>query len=321
MTIKTQAQFDAAVKRDPSAWHVLVEGFFRLEGNARAVLRENASAELWGNARAVLWENARAELRGNARAELWGNASAELRGNARAELRGNARAVLRENARAELWGNASAVLRENASAELRENARAVLRGNARAVLRENARAVLRENARAELRGNASAKASGFAFLRVFSALKIEASAQVIIALHGKAKAIKGGVQIKQTPPKTPRQWCEHHGVSVEKGIATLYKALNDDFTSPRGMSYAPGTAPTAPDWDGGKAECGGGLHFSPTPRHAREFHRDAKRYAACPVRLKDMVVHLGGDYPEKVKARQVAQPCYEVTIDGERVKP
>ena len=69
---------------------------------ASAVLRDNASAELWGNASAV--------LRGNARAELWGNARAELRDNARAEASGNAQIVdVCRSRRALVSGNARVV--------------------------------------------------------------------------------------------------------------------------------------------------------------------------------------------------------------------
>jgi len=108
-------------------------------------------------------------------------------------------------------------------------------------------------------------------------------------------------------------------VSVKRGVAILYKALNEDFTSPHRMSYAPGTKPAAPDWDEGKAECGGGLHFSPTPTMARAFHPEATKYAGCPVRLADIVVHPDGQHPEKVKASKVCAPCFEVNEDGERI--
>ena len=86
--------------------------------NARAVLRDNASAELWGNARAV--------LRDNASAELWGNSRAVLRDNASAELRDNASAELWDNARAGASGNAQII-------DINRSSRASISGNARVV--------------------------------------------------------------------------------------------------------------------------------------------------------------------------------------------
>jgi len=118
---------------------------------------------------------------------------------------------------------------------------------------------------------------------------------------------------------TPAEWCEFHGVAVKRGIVTLYKAVNDDYESAHGTSYAPGTKPEAPDWDP-VPECGGGLHFSPRPSAALAFAADAARFVACPVRLDEIVVHPDGLYPEKVKApRVVGKGCYEVNIDGEPI--
>jgi hypothetical protein len=74
----------------------------------------------------------------------------------------------------------------------------------------------------------------------------------------------------------------------------------------------------APDWDGGKEECGGGLHFSPRPSAALAFDNLATRFIACPVLLKEIKVHSNATYPEKVKAPRVYKPCYEVDIDGNK---
>ena len=78
----------------------------------------------------------------------------------------------------------------------------------------------------------------------------------------------------------------------------------------------PGSAPLAPDWDGGEQECGKGLHFSPVPQMTLEFTKNAEKFVACPVALLDMAVHADGIYPQKVKARGCCGPVYEVDIDG-----
>ena len=247
---------------------------------------------------------------------LTGKMFAVLRGSSSAVLRGSSSAVLRGSSSAELWESSSAVLLGSSSAVLRESSSAVLLGSSSAVLWGSSSAELRESSSAVLWGSSSAVASGNAFLRIFSALKITATAHVVILLHGKAKTITGGKKIKAHKPKTPLAWCKHRGVNSNNGVAVLYKAVNDDYKSPHGTSYAPGSVPVANDWDGGKAECGGGLHFSPSPAAARNFHFEAKRYVACSVALKDIAVHPDGDYPEKIKAKGCCGPCVEVDKKG-----
>ena len=195
----------------------------------------------------------------------------------------------------------------NSSVEARESSSVVAWGNSSVVAWENSSVV----------------AWGNVFIRLFGALKINASAHVVIMLHGKAKQIIGGKRIKANKPKTPQEWCSHHGVSVKDGIATLFKAVDEDYSTSKARKvnvfYKPGEVPIAPDWDGGKAECGGGLHFSPTPYLALSFNYDAKKFVACPVELKDISVHPDGDYPDKVKAKGCCAPVYEVDRKGNRL--
>jgi len=132
--------------------------------------------------------------------------------------------------------------------------------------------------------------------------------------------VTGGVQIKLPAIKTLAAWAGFHAVTAARGLLTVYKAVNDDFRSPHGADYTPGNAPEAPDWDGGKDECGGGLHFSPSPIHALQFHAEAKRFVECRVAVKDCrKPKAGDDYPQKIKARR-CKCIREVDIDGKPVK-
>ena len=133
--------------------------------------------------------------------------------------------------------------------------------------------------------------------------------------------IEGGVVIPPAQITSPAEWCAYYGVEVKDGVAILFKGVRDDYRTQRGFAYVPGTSPEAPDWDGGKEECGGGLHFSPRPRSTLEFDREATRFVACPIALADLVVHPDGELPQKVKAPRVCAPCWEVNEDGERVAP
>jgi hypothetical protein len=156
-------------------------------------------------------------------------------------------------------------------------------------------------------------------------MEIRAQAAAVIRKNGKKLkpvVVKGGQVIELEPPdiSTPAKWCAYYGVTVKRGVATLFKALDSNFGASHGMTYTPGSEPTAPDWDGGVKECGGGLHFSPTPGHALEFALEAKRFVACPVKLTDIVIHPNGTYPQKIKAPGVCGPVVEVDRFGEPVK-
>jgi hypothetical protein len=134
--------------------------------------------------------------------------------------------------------------------------------------------------------------------------------------------VTGGVLIEIPPITTAAEWCELHGLPVVDGVVTLFKAVDDDWSTDqarfRGMAYAPGAAVEAADWDP-EPECGGGIHLSPSPRHAREFNPSATRFVGCPVRVDDLVVHCPATYPDKVKAPRVG-PCIAVDVDGEPIE-
>ena len=204
-----------------------------------------------------------------------------------------------DNATVEAWGNAT--VRAWGNATVRAGGNATVRAG----------------------DNATVRAVANVFIRLFSALKITASASVIVMRYddGKCK-VNGGKIIETGKPKTPAQWCIHHGIEIKKGQRTvlLYKALNINFKANHNdFDYTPGTTPIATDWDDGHAECGGGLHFSPTPFQALSFNPEAKRFVACPVDLKDIVVHPDGDYPEKIKAKGCCAPVWECDIDGKPI--
>lgn len=125
-----------------------------------------------------------------------------------------------------------------------------------------------------LRGEAEYEIYGSAQVRACDTAQVRAFKFVAVTSHGIKVSIAGGVVIQVPELNTPELWCEFYGVDVTGGIATLYKAVSDDYISSPSWKgvYIPGTIPTAPDWDGGKRECGGGLHFSPRPFMAVQFN-------------------------------------------------
>lgn len=162
-------------------------------------------------------------------------------------------------------------------------------------------------------------AFGSSQIRAYGSSHVTASKQVAVTITGKPK-VTGGVQIKYKGPTTTKQWLDNYDVKAVNGVVTLYKIVRDDFKSQFGTSYAPGTTPRADDWDGGEAECGGGLHFCPIPALCVSSDSKGTKFVACPVKVSEIVVHANPEYPDKIKAPRVCAPTWEVDINGNKVE-
>lgn len=174
--------------------------------------------------------------------------------------------------------------------------------------------------RAEAWGNSQVTAWGNSRILAAGAVRITAGPfTAVTKVHPDAQ-VTGGVLIEPPAITSPELWCEFYGLDVVDGVVTVFKAVNANYHSPRGADYSPGKAPVAEDWDGMARECGGGLHFSPSPSHALGYNQDANHFMACPVALADIVVHYPAEYPDKVKARCLCAPAYEVDLSGKRIE-
>ena len=147
---------------------------------------------------------------------------------------------------------------------------------------------------------------------------VRASPCVHVQRWSRTSTVTGGIVTDSFDiVKNAIDWCAYYGIPIVDGIVTLYKATREDYTTRNfEFPYVPGTTPVAPDWDGGKKECGGGLHFSPFPRATLQFDDNPKHFIACPVLLSEIVVHWEGEYPDKVKAPRCCAPVWECDIDG-----
>ena len=140
------------------------------------------------------------------------------------------------------------------------------------------------------------------------------------SVHSPAADVQGQGHIIPIPPiVTAQDWITYYGAALsptDPEVVILYKAVRDDYHSAYGFLYAFGTMPQAPDWDGGRDECGGGLHFCSTPSAAHDFDNQATRFMACPIRVADIVIHQSPSYPTKIKAPGVCAPIWEVDRFG-----
>ena len=188
-----------------------------------------------------------------------------------------------------------------------------------------------DSAQVRASGSAQVRAFGSAQVRAYGSAQVTASdsAQVTasdfnaVTIHGQKVKAKGGVQIRIPEIATAKEWCDFYGVDIKKGVAVLFKGVDEDFSTDnariRGIFYTSGGKPQAADWDGGEAECGGGLHFSPSPIHTLKFNSAAKHFMACPLKVSQIKVHKNAKYPEKIKAAGVCAAIWEVDICGKAI--
>ena len=166
--------------------------------------------------------------------------------------------------------------------------------------------------------SAVVRASGSAVVTAYDSAAVTASAHVAVRLQSPHAIASGGVIIDMSTINLTdaASWCEHHGVKVVDGVATVFKAVDDSWTTDRGTDYSPGSLPDALDWRDDH-ERGGGLHFSPWPWQALEYHPEATRFIAAGVSIETLRPLRGG-IPQ-CKAPRVVVACREVTINGAEV--
>jgi len=165
-------------------------------------------------------------------------------------------------------------------------------------------------------GSATVRAYGPATVRAYDSATVTAGTHVPVHDHGPSVKITGGIPISVRHITNPKAWCEFHGLTVDRGKVTVFKAVEADWRGGRkvdGVTYAPGDKPEAPDWVK-NGSCGEGLNFVARPWEGdRYLNEPAAHYVACVVRVSEMAVIDQG----KVKARRVVAPIVECDIDGE----
>ena len=166
-------------------------------------------------------------------------------------------------------------------------------------------------------GSSTVRAYDSSTVRAYDSSTVTASKRVAVHLHDASVHVSGGVLINHyDEPLDAAAWCDWHDIEVVDGIATLYKAVTDTWSTPYGFDYSPGATPEAPDWLPTNS-CGAGLHFSPLPIHALSYHSAATKFVAVGVAVADLRPILGST--PKAKAPRVVIACREVDIDGQPV--
>jgi hypothetical protein len=300
-TVKTQAELNAALADSAVTYINIVSErgvWLRLLSSGSATVEASGSATVEASGSATV------EASGSATVRAYGSATVRASGSATVEASGSAT----------VEASGSATVRASGSATVEASGSATVRASGSATVRASGSATV------EAYDSATVRASGSATVHGRNTARITATSHVAVHLHQATVTVSGGVLINHAALnlEDPQAWCAYHGVTVTDGVATVYKAVDDEWTTCHGSDYSPGATPSAPDWSANN-HCGGGLHFGPTPMHARYYHEDATRYLACPVAVADLRPILGGT--AKCKAPRVLAPgCVEVDLDGRIVE-
>ena len=164
-------------------------------------------------------------------------------------------------------------------------------------------------------GSATVEAYDSATVEASGSATVEASRFVAVHLWSQRVTLSGGVVIDLTAldSKNLGDWCDYTGTERDGDTITVYKAVDDNLKSGQGFAYPIGGAVEDSRWRDDH-DCGGGLHFSPTPTRARSYFWSATRFLECTVNATEART-IGWD---KLKAPR-ATVIREVTIDGEPV--
>ena len=254
----------------------------------------DGSVVAWGSSRVEARGSSRVEAWGSSRVEAWGSSRVEAWDSSRVEARGSSRVEARDSSRVEAWDSSRVEARDSSSVEAWDSSSV------------------------EARDSSSVEAWGSSSVEAWDSSSVEAGPWVAVHLWSQRVTLTGDghlIDMTTVDLADPATWCSYHGVTVTDGIVTLYKAVDNKWTTGRGADYSPGSMPEAPDWRADD-QCGGGLHFGPTPRHARDYQPRASRFVEVGVRLDEMRPIASDGTVAKCKARRVVVACREVTIDG-----
>jgi hypothetical protein len=231
--------------------------------------------------------------------------------------------VARDSSHVVARDSSHVVARDSSHVEARDSSHVVARDSSHVEARDSSHVVARDSSHVVAWGSSHVEAWGSSHVVAWGSSHVEAwdsshvEARPFVAVHlrsGRAQ-VDGGVLIDLTrlDLSDPTVWADFHGVNSTDGHLIVYKAVDDDLRSGRGMHYPLGGTVTAKDWKPTDA-CGNGLHFGPTPRHARAYHDGATRFLACRIPLAAARGITDGG-TAKVKAAS-CEVLHEVDLDG-----
>ena len=172
----------------------------------------------------------------------------------------------------------------------------VVQGSSRVEARESSHVVAQGSSHVVAQGSSHVEAWGSSHVVAWGSSHVEASKYVSVHKQPSHRGkINGGViiDVPDVFAMSAAEWCDYYGVTVSRGFALLYKALDNDLSTPharrRNLVYTVGAKVTAPDWDS-RQEYGNGLHACPSPAIALPYNPEATRFVQVKAKLAELVI-------------------------------
>jgi hypothetical protein len=285
-TVRTQAKLDAALAAGEATIDIESPAGVWLTltntESSHVEARESSHVEAWGSSHVVAWGSSHVVARESSHVEARESSHVVAWGSSHVAAWGSSHVVA--------WGSSHVAAWESSHVEARESSHVAAWGSSHVVARGSSHVV--------------------------------ATPHVAVHLHSQRVTLSGGVVIDMTAidESNPQAWCDLHGVTVKRGVASLFKALDGELCAGHSYTktrYGVGKRVIAADWrDDGR--CGGGLHLGPTTSHATDYRSDAKRWVRVEVKVADLRPIVGGTAKCKVKSCKVVA---EVDRWGVEVTP
>lgn len=213
-----------------------------------------------------------------------------------------------DNAVVEASGRATVVARDYARVHATDHASVSVHEMATANVNDNVKVTAYDDTTVHLWGESQVRAYGQAALHVRGrSVRVTAAPSVAVYLHtGTREAVEGGSVIDVPAPcdlDDVEVWLAQHGVPVEDGRATLFKALDSDLVAGKSYAkpvrYAVGAEVTCHDWRPNNV-CGNGLHVSPAIYQAHGYQGGGHnaRFLRVTVAVEDIRPINNGDDPK-----------------------
>jgi hypothetical protein len=291
-------------------------------GSASVSAYGSASVSAYGSASVRAYDSASVRAYGSASVSAYGSASVRAYGSASVSAYGSASVSAYGSASVSAYDSASVSAYDSAS--VRASGSASVRAYGSASVSASGSASVRAYGSASVSAydSASVRAYDSASVRAYDSASVRASRFVAVHLHSASAHIKGGtvIDVTQIDLESQEHWTEYHGIeTTDDGDLIVYKAVGDNLKSSYGFEYPIGETVTAPDWNP-IAVCGYGLHFSPSPAQAQDYHSEATRFLKCAVAPADAVILDGSATwtTPKLKAR-AAKVLAEVDVHGNEI--
>ncbi|WP_244933060.1 DUF7666 domain-containing protein [Micromonospora tulbaghiae] len=327
ITVTDQQQLDAAladasttcvhVESERGVWLRVSSGSatVRASGSATVQASGSATVEASGSATVQASGSATVQASGSATVQASGSATVQASGSATVQASGSATVQASGSATVEAYDSATVQASDSATVQAYDSATVQASGSATVQASDSATVRAYDSATVEAYDSATVRAYDSATVQAYGTTGVHAhqrstvtaGSHTAVHLHSGQATVTGGVLIDltQLDLANPAAWCDHHGVTVTDGTAVLYKALGDDLTAGQEYGkptvYTVGQTVTCDDWSDTN-DCGGGLHFSPTPHQASQYHYDASRWLAVEVDVATLRPITEGGTP-KAKAK------------------